>query len=151
VDRSEGNFDSSRTAAVVLNVRHLRAKIDATGKYDVAGDEEWHGEVDKFALSIGAPVTVFRRTAVGRHVYVASEAITVGQVVSTAAAGKVQGPATPGAVVVGVAVTAAANDNDLIGVEPVSVADLTAILASIAALETSVGDHETRIAALEEA
>lgn len=100
--------------AIAIN---LRVKLDSDGKVTIAGlaDKELGTAVTP-AFAAGDPVAVRLRTAAGTHKMIAVEALTVGSVVYTETAGKVQDTAQATAFQVGVALEAAAADGDVIEV-----------------------------------
>lgn len=100
--------------AIAIN---LRVKLDSDGKVTVAGlaDKEIGTAVTP-AFAAGDNVTVRLRTAAGTHKMIAIEALAVGAVVYTEAAGKVQDTAASTSFQVGIALEAAAADGDVIEV-----------------------------------
>ena len=112
VDGSTKTFVADEAIAV-----HTRVKLDSDGRVTIAGlaDKEI-GTVVTPAFAAGDVVTVRLRTAAGTHKMIAIEAITVGSVVYTETAGKVQDTAASTAFQVGIALETAAADGDIIEV-----------------------------------
>ena len=112
VDGSTKTFVADEAIAV-----HTRVKLDSDGRVTIAGltDKEI-GTVVTPAFAAGDVVTVRLRTAAGTHKMIAIEAITVGSVVYTETAGKVQDTAASTSFQLGIALETANADGDVIEV-----------------------------------
>lgn len=102
-------FTSGSTLA-----RYLRVKTVAAVVVAGAADKEI-GVVTRAVTTSGDPVDVLLRTAAGTCPMVANGALSVGDAVYSAANGKV-GATASGANLIGITLTAAANDGDVIEV-----------------------------------
>ena len=112
VSGSEKTFTADEAIGV-----HVRVKLDSDGRVTIAGlaDKEIGTTVTP-AFAAGDSVTVRLRTAQGTHKMIAIEALAVGAIVYTEAAGKVQDTAASTSFQVGIALEAAAADGDIIEV-----------------------------------
>ena len=97
--------------------RHLRVKL-TSGTLAVAGatDTEEVGTMNEASFAAGEVKAVRLRSAMGTAEMVAAGSITVGSEIFTAASGKVSTTQATNAVRVGVALTAAGADGDVIEV-----------------------------------
>lgn len=110
VERGHRTFTSGSTLG-----RYLRVKLSSGNVVvAVAADKEL-GVTSRPVLTSGDPVDVLLCNAQGTTPMVANNAIAIGAIVYTAAAGKVSATSTS-ALAVGVALTASTADGDIIEV-----------------------------------
>lgn len=105
--------------ATALNDKYLRVKL-SSGLLVVAGITD-HDEVGILRLgnnAIGASAAVVTPSAPGTRSGIASEAIAVGDIIYTAAAGKLSATAGNGAIRRGIALTAAGADGEVFEYQP---------------------------------
>ena len=112
VDTNTRTFEADAAIA-----KYARVVFEADGKVVTAGlAEKEVGTAQTEAFASGDKIAVKLRTAAGTHKMIAIEALAVGAVVYTEAAGKVQDTAQATAFQVGQALEAAAADGDIIEV-----------------------------------
>ncbi len=107
-----GRYVASAAIAPYLRVKH----DSVAGEVAIAGDENWFGEAENRAYADQDPLTVYDKRAAGTHLFVASNAITAGNQVSTVAGGKVQ-DGTGGTITIGEALTTTAGDGEYVEVQ----------------------------------
>lgn len=96
--------------------QYLRVKLESDGDIAIAGlTDQGHGVATRAAFAAGETIDVRLNSAPGTTKMVASAAIAAGAIVYSAASGKV-GASASTAYPVGIALTAATADNDVIEV-----------------------------------
>lgn len=98
--------------ANAATAKGLRLKYGTDGELEIAGDEQFVGVCTAPVLAASDPIAFKHKLASGTQILMAGGAISVGDAITTAAAGKTV-TGTGGAVDFGYAVTAAAGDGDL--------------------------------------
>lgn len=105
--------------SAAATAKYLRVKLNSSGEYAIAGDEEFDGYNDSAdVLAAGGKMAVRAVNAPGQQKAIAGGAISVGAICSTAAGGKVV-TGTGGAVIVGRAASASGGDGDVVTLNPV--------------------------------
>lgn len=101
--------------------QHLRVNVNTSGQLTLAGiGDQDIGVTRNATFAVGDVVTVVERSKPGTHKAVANGAIDIGDLVFTAADGKVSASQGVGAFLRGKAISAAGADNDILEVMPLS-------------------------------
>jgi predicted RecA/RadA family phage recombinase len=114
-EQIDGNYKSFPASAAIA--QFARVKLESGGTVVTAGlAEKEIGTATRAAFAAGDIVPVKLSSAAGTHKMIAIEALAVGARVYTEASGKVQDTAASTSFQVGIAMTAAAADGDIVEV-----------------------------------